>query len=303
LFRLLEVWLNQSLLLIKIEFGSVKEQTSVHISNRAKSISESKIRMMFELGEEINEDLVRLEVGEPDFITPDNIIQAAFQSAMDGNTSYTSNAGIPELRKAIAEKMLEENGIDVNPLTEVLVTSGAMEALYLALLSVVDIGEELILLSPTYPNYVAMGQMIGADIKIIPLLGDSNFKLDAERITKSINDNTRAIIINSPCNPTGQVYETEAINRVVDSANNHDAFVIADEVYEGLIYDQPSRGIMSIVDYPERILTVNSFSKKYAMTGWRVGWLAGHRTVIEAARKQHQGTTSCAPSISQAAAL
>ena len=278
------------------------EQAESHLSSRVRSISESSIRVMFNLAEEIDEDLVRLEVGEPDFTTPAHIIDASHEAAHAGATHYTSNAGQPDLRRAVADKMASDNAVDVDP-EDVVVTNGAMEALYLSLLAVVDPGEEVVIPTPGWPNYTSQTTLVGGTPVHVPLDPDEDFDLDADRVIDAVGPDTSAIILNTPCNPTGRVFERDAIRSIVAAAADHDAYVLADEVYEGFVYDGSAEGIASYVDHPDRVITINTCSKKYAMTGWRLGWLAAPPEIADATTTLHQSTSSCAPSISQEAAL
>lgn len=274
------------------------------LSRRAAETDESLIRYMFEQANALagDRDLVRLEVGEPDFDTPSHVVVAAHDAATAGETHYTSNAGIPPLRDAIAAKMRRENDLDVAA-ENVVVTTGAMEALYLGLMAVVDPGDEIVVPTPTYTNYLAMATMLDAEVVEVPLSPESGFALDADAVAEAITDDTAAAVLNTPCNPTGQVFDAEPLARVVATADAHDAYVVADEVYEGLIYEGSPRGTAAVSDHPESVITVNSCSKKYAMTGWRLGWLVAPPEIVDATRRLHQGTTSCASSISQHAAL
>jgi aspartate aminotransferase len=265
--------------------------------------TESQIRVMFDMAEKQGGDLVRLEVGEPDFTTPEGIIDGATRAAKDGATHYTSNAGYPELRERIAEKMQADNDVRVDPEREVVVTNGGMEALLLGLLSVVNPGEEVLVPTPGWPNYSAQATLAGGTPVAVPMSPEEGFALDADRVIEAMSEDTAAVILNTPCNPTGRVFDHGEIDEVVTAAADRDAFVLADEVYEGFVYDDPNAGIASYVDRPDRVLTVNACSKKYAMTGWRLGWLAGHEGVIDSATTLHQSTTSCASSVSQQAAM
>ncbi len=277
--------------------------SSFEPADRMNEFTESQIRVMFDMAEEQGGDLVRLEVGEPDFTTPSGIIDEAASAAKDGATHYTSNAGYPELRERIAAKMKADNGVRVDPESEVVVTNGGMEALLLGLLSVVNPGEEVLVPTPGWPNYSAQATLAGATPVAVPMTPDEGFALDADRVIEAMSEDTAAVILNTPCNPTGRVFDHSEIDEVVTAAADRDAFVVADEVYEGFVYDGSNAGIASYVDRPDRVLTVNACSKKYAMTGWRLGWLAGHEGVIDCATTLHQSTTSCASSVSQQAAM
>ncbi|WP_231184333.1 pyridoxal phosphate-dependent aminotransferase [Haladaptatus sp. DYF46] len=270
-------------------------------SARADTFERSGIRVMFELAEEQGGDLVRLEVGEPDFDTPGHAIDAAAQAARDGETHYTSGAGIPELREAIAERMRDEADVPVAP-EEVTVTNGAMEALSLAFSAIADPDEEVIIPTPAWPNYRNQAILAGAKPVEVALPADDGFDLDPDRIVENLNDNTAAVILTTPSNPTGRIYDEEAVKEVVDAAAEHDTYVIADEVYARLTYDGDHRRIASYADY-DGLLTVDSCSKTYAMTGWRIGWLVGPEPVVEAATSLGESTTACPSSVGQHAAL
>ncbi|MCO8254283.1 pyridoxal phosphate-dependent aminotransferase [Haladaptatus sp. AB618] len=271
------------------------------ISARADTFERSGIRVMFELAEQQGGDLVRLEVGEPDFDTPEHVIDAAADAAREGKTHYTSGAGIPELRAAIAERMESETGVSFAS-EEVTVTNGGMEALALAILAIADPGDEVILPTPAWPNYENQVVLADAEPVKVPLPAEDGFDLDAERIIDHMNDDTAAVILTTPSNPTGRVYGEDAVKAVVDAAAEHDAYVIADEVYARLTYDDEYRRISSFTDY-DGLLTVDSCSKTYAMTGWRMGWLVGPESVVEAATQVGESTTACPSSVGQQAAL
>lgn len=281
-------------------------QDSVRISERATSIERSKIRYMFDLAqrhESEGRDLIHLEIGEPDFDTPKHIVDAAHDAARDGATHYTSNAGILELRKAIVDWMETEREVEMDPETEVVVTTGAMEALHLAMLSIVDPGEEVIIPEPAWPNYSAQTRLAGGTPRLIPLREEHGFDLAPERISETITDETALVVLTSPSNPTGRVYSKETVRQVVETAAEHNAYVIADEVYSGIEYGEPTSSMVAMCDHPDQVLTVDSVSKKYAMTGWRVGWLTGPESILSQVEKLHESTSACAPAPSQHAAI
>lgn len=272
------------------------------LAARTGLVERSPIRKMFDLAQaQEGEDLVHLEIGEPDFATPGHIIQAATDAAAEGATHYTSNAGLPALRRAIADDL--DTGHRYDPDEEVLVTAGAMEALALAYLALVDPGEEVLVPTPAWPNYRTQAAMVGGEFTAVPLDRDDGFALDADRVADAISDDTALVVLTTPSNPTGQVYDAEAADRVVEAAAEHDAYIVADEVYKDLAYDGEFASIAASTDHPERVVTVGSCSKTYAMTGWRVGWFAAAPGVVEAATKFHESVVACAPSISQHAAV
>ena len=276
--------------------------TPARLAERTGNLSRSTIRVMFDLAEEYDGDPVRLHVGVPDFNTPEHVIDAAEAAARDGKTEYTVNPGVPELREAIAETMARESHVEVSP-EQVTVKNGAMEALSLAVLAVAGPGDEVVVPTPAWPNYVNQAQIAGATPVEVPLPAEDGFDLDPELVADAISDDTAAVILTSPSNPTGRIYEEDEISAVVDAAADHDAYVVADEVYGRLTYDREFRGAASYVDHPDRVLTVGSCSKTYAMTGWRLGWLAGPQPVVDAVSQIGESTTACTSSVSQHAAL
>ncbi|WP_209019597.1 pyridoxal phosphate-dependent aminotransferase [Halorussus marinus] len=269
---------------------------------RVDHLERSKIRVMFDLAAEHDGDPVRLHVGEPDFDTPEHVLDAADRAARDGETHYTVNQGIAPLREAVADELARESDVTVSP-EQVTVKSGAMEALALGTLAVADPGDEVVIPTPAWPNYYNHAAMAGATPVEVPLSADEGFDLDADRVADAIGDDTAAVILTTPSNPTGRVYDEDAVSEVVDAAAAHDAYVFADEVYGRLTYDESFRGMASYVDHPERVLTVGSCSKTYAMTGWRLGWLAGPQQIVDAVTQLGESTTACSSSVSQHAAL
>ncbi|MFW5949011.1 MAG: pyridoxal phosphate-dependent aminotransferase [Halolamina sp.] len=271
-------------------------------TERVRSCDPSRIRVMFDLAEAADRDLVRLEVGEPDFDTPAHIVDAACDAARAGETHYTSNAGLPELRQAISATLDREYDVSYSP-EQFVVTNGGMEALHLGILSVVEAEEELLIPSPAWPNYWTQARLADAVPIEVPMPEETGYALDSERVIEEMSDDTGAVILCSPANPTGQVYDPDEMRAVVDAAAEHDAYVVADEVYLGLTYDRDPVGLAALTDHPEHVLTVGSCSKTYAMTGWRVGWLGGPQVVIDEVTKIHESTTACAGSVAQHAAL
>jgi aspartate aminotransferase len=279
-----------------------QQSPTLRTADRVDHLDRSKIRVMFDLAEEYDGDPVRLHVGEPDFDTPEHVLDAADRAAREGETHYTVNQGIPPLREAIADELDRESGVEVAP-EQVTVKTGAMEALSLATLAVAGPGDEVVIPTPAWPNYYNHAAIAGATPVEVPLPADEGFDLDPERVVDAIGDDTAAVILTSPSNPTGRVYDEDAVREVADAAAAHDAYVFADEVYGRLTYDDEFRGMASYVDHPERVLTIGSCSKTYAMTGWRLGWLAGPQPIVDAVTRLGESTTACASSVSQHAAL
>ncbi|MFC7234445.1 pyridoxal phosphate-dependent aminotransferase [Halosegnis marinus] len=269
-------------------------------TDRVRACDRSSIRVLFDLAEEVGGDLVRLEVGEPDFDTPAHVTEAAFAAAERGETGYTSNAGLPPLRAAVADTLAREYdhayGAD-----DVLVTTGGMEALHLAALCVLSPGDELLIPTPGWPNYWTQARLADAVPVEVPM--PYPYDLDPDRLVARMGPDTGAVLLCSPSNPTGRVFDDDAVRAVVAAAREHDAYVVADEVYASLTYDRDPTGVAALVGDSEHVLTVGSCSKSYAMTGWRVGWLAAESDVVDEATKIRESTTACTPTLAQHAAL
>jgi aminotransferase len=249
-------------------------------------------------------DVIALGRGDPDFPTPPHILEAA-KAALDGGaTHYTHPAGDLKLRQAIADHLRASTGLDYDPATEVLVTLGAQEAVYLAFLSLIERGDEVLLPSHRFTSYDAGIELCGGRVRTYPTVFGNDYRLDPEAITRAITSRTKAISIVSPDNPTGGVATPEAIAAVARIAREHDLLVISDEIYDRFVYDDARH--VSIASEPgmrERTLIVNGFSKCYAMTGWRVGYLAGPADFVRSIIEVKHTLTICTPAVSQAAAL
>ncbi|MFB6192375.1 MAG: pyridoxal phosphate-dependent aminotransferase [Haloarculaceae archaeon] len=273
------------------------------LPDRVTALEPTKIRVMFSLAEQHDGDLVRLEIGEPDFDTPEHIVDAATEAARAGKTQYTTGRGVPELREAIAEKSAREHDLDLDPADEIMVTAGAMEAICLALLTVAEPDSDVIIPTPAWPNYVIQARIADANPVQVAMPPERGFELDPDRIADAMSEDTSAVVLNSPSNPTGRIHDREAVEAVVDAAADHGAYVIADEVYSSLTFEGEPRSMVADIDDRDRTFVVNSCSKQYAMTGWRVAWLAGPESLIDNAVTLHPGTTLCASTPSQYAAI
>ncbi|PSQ15348.1 aminotransferase class I/II [Halobacteriales archaeon QS_8_69_73] len=271
-------------------------------TERVRRAERSRIRVMYDLAEETDRELIRLEVGEPDFDTPDRVVDAAAEAARGGATHYTTNAGMPACRRAIRDAMAADYGVE-HDVDEILVTVGGMEALHLATLATVGPGEELLYPGPAWPNYETQAFLADGRGVEVPMPAETGFALDGDRLAARMGPETGAVVLTTPSNPTGRVYDPGEIRTVVEAAADHGAYVVADEVYAGLTYDREPQGIAALTDHPEHVLTVGSCSKTYAMTGWRLGWLAGDRSVLDQTTKVRESTTACASSVAQHAAI
>jgi aminotransferase len=272
------------------------------LSERARTLPYSGIREVFDLAGTMD-GVIHLEIGEPDFSTPPSIVAASFRAVAAGMTHYTPSAGLPELRSRIAEGLTSELGIAFDP-AEAVVTAGGMEALLLAMLVTVGPGDEVIVPSPAWPNYEAHVLLCGGTIKRLRLEESQGFRLDPMVLRNAISKKTKALILNSPHNPTGSVLDDERLEAVANLARDRDLLVFADEAYACLTFDgRLFRSIASLAGMKDRTVIVRTFSKSHAMTGWRVGYLVAPRTLAERAARLHEHTSACASSVSQAAAL
>lgn len=247
-------------------------------------------------------DVVDLSVGEPDFPTPENIVEAG-KDAMDaGHTGYTTSAGIIDLREAIADK-LADDGLDHGP-EEIIVTPGAKQALYEIVQALIGDGDEVVLLDPAWVSYEAMVKMAGGDLTRVDL-SDSDFQLEPalDDLADAVSDETELLIVNSPSNPTGAVYSDAALEGVRDLAVEHDITVISDEIYKEITYGVEPTSLGTLEGMADRTVTVNGFSKAYSMTGWRLGYFAGPEELIDQAGKLHSHSVSSAVNFVQHAGI
>jgi len=265
-------------------------------SKRVRSINLSEIRKMFE---KADKNSINLGLGEPDFNTPEHIIEATSIAMREGFTHYTSNMGILELREAISKKLKIDNGIDASP-ESILVTVGASEAIYMCMQALVDLGDEVLIPDPGFLSYNACVNLAGGVARGVKLKIDNELRMTSKDVTDAITDKTKAIILNSPSNPTGSVMKKEDIKAIAEIADDKGIYLISDEVYEKIIYDKKHH---SPAKFCENGITINGFSKSYAMTGFRIGYVTANSEIIEELLKIHQYTTACASSMVQKGAL
>ncbi|MGB9938159.1 MAG: pyridoxal phosphate-dependent aminotransferase [Methanobacterium sp.] len=265
-------------------------------AKRCKLIQLSEIRKMFEL---TPENAINLSLGEPDFDTPEHIREAVKQALDDGFTHYTSNNGILELREAISCKLAEENKVEADP-ENIIVTVGASQALYIALQALINKGDEVLTPDPGFLSYDAFVKLAEGKMVPISLKEENEFQMTADDVLDEITPKTKAIIMNSPANPTGAVMQKEDIKAIAEIAEDKGIYLISDEVYEKIIYEgkhySPGR-------YTDNAITINAFSKTYAMTGFRIGYMAANPEITEELLKVHQYNVACASSLSQIAGL
>ncbi len=272
-----------------------------YLSQIATQYPASGIRKMFDLAEQYD-DVIKLTVGEPNFDTPVNIKEAAKAAIDAGFTHYAPNAGLKELREAIANRY---SGYSKDYTYEnVMVTVGAMEAISLSMLATVNPGDEVIVPDPCFPNYIGQIMIAGAKPVSVPVYEENDFNIRAEDIEKAITPKTRAILLNSPSNPLGSVMSREEIVKIAELVEKHDLIVYSDEVYDRIIFDGMEYFSMAqIPEVKDRVLIINSFSKSYAMTGWRVGYVVGDKKIISNMPKLQEGIVSCVPTFTQKAAI
>lgn len=242
-------------------------------------------------------DVIALAGGDPDFPTPPHIVEAAWDAIHHKNgTHYPAPMkGIVPALEAIAHKMAQENGVALDPLANIVVTPGGKWALFLALAAVLNPGDEVLILEPHWVSYPHMVRLAGGVPVAVSLPAENNFTVTAELLRDKLSANTKAIMINTPCNPTGRVFTQAELQAVADIAQEADLYVIADEIYEKLVFDGRSHiSIASLPGMTERTLTINGLSKSYAMTGWRMGWLAAPAPIIKLAATMNGQTVSSA---------
>jgi aminotransferase len=272
------------------------------ISERSKRIIRSEIFEMMALASKYN-NVINFGVGEPHFDTPESIIEYSFNEARGGYTHYTVNAGDIKLREAIARKLDRENGIKVDPEREIIVTIGGIEALLLLWLALVNPGDEVIIQDPSWINFNSQILLVGGIPIKVPVKEENNFALKAKDIEERVTDKTKLVLINSPSNPTGGVTEKEELIKIGKLALKYKFILVLDETYEKIFYEGEHYSLGSRKELRDHVVNIFSFSKTYAMTGWRVGFAAGPENIIKEMIKIHDSVGLCTPSISQSAAF
>ncbi|MFL3028460.1 MAG: pyridoxal phosphate-dependent aminotransferase [Candidatus Neomarinimicrobiota bacterium] len=247
-------------------------------------------------------DVINLSVGEPDFNTPEHIIQAGKEAMDNGFTKYTSGPGMIELRKAICKKLLIENGLTFTP-DQVLVSNGEKQSLYTACQALFDRGDEVIIFSPYWVSFPEFVRLADAEPIIVSTEANNQFEPNFNELISKINSKTKGMIINSPSNPTGGVWSNDAIAKILEISKKNDLIVISDECYEKLVFNGEYTSTEKLNTYNTEIVTCMSLSKTYAMTGWRIGYAVANHNIIRAMSKLQGQSTSCANSIGQKAAI
>ncbi|WP_163103117.1 aminotransferase [Peribacillus alkalitolerans] len=272
------------------------------LSKTVRDLKPSGIRRFFDLAANM-EGVISLGVGEPDFVTPWNVREAAILSLEEGYTSYTANAGLIELRKAISKYVEESFNVEYHPETEVILTVGASQAIDLAFRAILNPGDEVIVVEPSFVSYTPLVTLAGGVPVTIQTKKENSFKLMPEELEAAITSKTKALLICSPNNPTGTQLNREELVRLADIVQKHDLIVLSDEIYAELAYDEPFASFASIEGMWERTILINGFSKGFAMTGWRLGFVCAPRYISESMLKIHQYTMMCASTMAQHAAL
>lgn len=272
------------------------------LAKRVAELKPSGIRKFFDIVATMD-DVISLGIGEPDFTTPAPILEAGIEALRQGETHYTSNAGIFELREAIADLLEEKYQVSYDPMDEVVVSVGVSEALYLALTAVINPGEEIIIPTPCFVSYQAEVLLAGGVPIEVPGTMENGFQPEPALIEAAITPRTKAIFIGFPNNPTGAVATRENLVAISRIAEKHDLLVISDEIYDSLVYGVDHICFAALPGMKERTITLGGFSKSYAMTGWRVGYAAAPAEILKGLVRIHQYTVMSAPSVSQLAAL
>jgi aminotransferase len=273
-----------------------------YLSKRVRGMSASGIRRFFDLIGSLD-GVISLGVGEPDFVTPWSIRDAAIRSLQQGHTHYTSNYGLPELRRALSDHLDRLYGLRYDPGSELLITSGVSEGLQLALSATLDPGDEVACPDPSYVAYRPCTELAGGAFVPVPTEMENEFKLRASDLQRRIGDRSKVLLLGYPSNPTGAVLDLEDLKALTAVAAEHDLVVVADEIYDRLTYGRAHIPVASLPGMRNRTITLGGFSKAYAMTGWRLGWIAAPAELLEGMMKVHQYVMMSAPTVAQHAAI
>ncbi|MFU0825559.1 aminotransferase class I/II-fold pyridoxal phosphate-dependent enzyme [Clostridium sp.] len=269
---------------------------------QVKNMPPSGIRKYFDMINEMS-DVISLGVGEPDFVTPWNIREAGIYSLEKGHTHYSSNAGLIELREELSTYLSRKYDLKYDPNTQIIVTVGGSEGIDIALRALVGPGDEVIIPEPSFVAYKGCTTFTGATPVVINLRAEDDFKLTPELLEKAITPKTKVVIIPFPNNPTGAIMTREELKPIVDVLKDKDLIVISDEIYAELTYEGKHVSIASFPEMRDKTIVINGFSKAYAMTGWRMGYVCGHPVLIDAMKKIHQYAIMCSPTTGQYAAI
>ena len=275
---------------------------STYVSKMVSELKPSGIRKFFDLAAGMD-GVISLGVGEPDFVTSWHVREAAIASLEQGYTSYTANAGLLELREEIAHYMKTQFKVEYSPDTEIIVTVGASSAIDIAMRTILDPGDEVIVIEPCFVSYTPMVTLAGGVAVTVQALKENDFKIQPNQLEAVITGKTKAIMLCSPNNPTGTMLNTEELQAIADLAIEYDLLIIADEIYAELVYDEEYTSMAAIEGMQERTILVSGFSKSFAMTGWRLGFVCAPPEISEAMLKIHQYALMCASTTAQYGAL
>ncbi len=273
-----------------------------YLARHVVGLKPSGIRKFFDIVATMK-DVISLGIGEPDFVTPAPIIEAGIQALQAGETHYTSNAGLLELRQAITQHIYKTYAVEYDPLTEAIITVGVSEALYLTMTALLNPGEEVLIPTPCFVSYQAEVILAGGVPVEIATFVEDGFQVEPERLEAAITPRTKAILLGYPNNPTGAVYTREVLLEIARIADKHDLVIISDELYDQLVYGVQHVCFPSLPGMRNRTVLLGGFSKNYAMTGWRAGFACGPAEIIKGLVRIHQYTIMSAPTMSQMAAL
>ena len=273
-----------------------------YLARNVAALKPSGIRKFFDIVATMK-DVISLGIGEPDFVTPEPIVEAGIRSLRAGETHYTSNAGILELRKAVTSYIQRAYGVEYDPVNEAIITVGVSEALYLSLSAILDPGDEVIVPTPCFVSYQAEVILAGGKPVEIPTYAEDNFLLKPDALRAAITPRTKALLIGYPSNPTGTVATRQNLLAIAEIAEEHDLVVVSDELYDQLVYGVPHVCFAGLPGMQKRTILLGGFSKNYAMTGWRAGFALAPAPIIQGLIRIHQYTIMSAPTMSQVAAL
>jgi aminotransferase len=273
-----------------------------YLSKSTQAMRPSGIRRYFDIAATMD-DVVTLGIGEPDFVTPEHIIDASIHSMRDGQTGYTNNSGTPELREAISQHVQQRYGTYYDPANQVLVTVGVSEAFYLALKAICDPGDEVLVIEPCFVANTAAVEMAGGIPIMVPTYVENDFQVTGADLEARISPRTKAILLSYPSNPTGAVLTLDRMQEIAQVAEKYDLIVISDEIYERLVYNTTHINFAGLPGMYERTIRLSGMSKSYAMTGWRIGYATAPVAIMEGMRKLHQYLIMSAPTMGQAAAV
>jgi len=274
-----------------------------YLAKRVAGLKPSGIRKFFDIAATMK-DVISLGIGEPDFTTPEPILEAGVRSLRAGETHYTSNSGKLDLRQAVAGNLKHLYGVSYDPVEEIIITVGVSEALYLVMTALLDPGDEVIIPTPCFVSYQAEVILAGGVPVEIPSRMEDNFQLDPDRVRAAITPRTKVIFVGYPSNPTGAVATRETLKRVAEIAIEHDLLIVSDEIYDRLVYDFDHVCVPALgEEIRKRTILLGGLSKAYAMTGWRIGYACGPADIIKGMVRIHQYTIMSAPTTAQDAAL